>query len=284
MSNPPLKIFKTWLTIVRPFNLLITTFAVFIGALLTGNITPLWKIFLAMLSAASICAGGNVLNDYFDVQIDRINKPDRPIPSGKIKRKSALLFSIILMVIGTVISFFISLQALLIASSAVILLLTYNANLKKKAGIVGNITVSFTAALSVIYGGIAVGRIEGTLFPSLFAFLFHLGREIIKDIEDTSGDRVVKSCSIPARFSPEKSYYIGFIPLFLLIAITPLPYVFEIYNLFYLLVVIPLVDILLLFSFFFFRKKLNSENLHKLSNIIKLGMVFGLISLITGII
>lgn len=273
---------KVWITILRPFNVLITGTAVFIGALLTGSITPLSKIILAMVSAAFICAGGNVENDYFDVEIDRINKPYRPIPSGRIKRKHALLFSIILTIIGLAIAIFITSKALLLAICAVILLLAYNAYLKKNVGLIGNMAVSITATLSIVYGGIAVGRIEGILFPAFFAFLFHLGREIIKDIEDISGDRMAKSCSIPSHYSLEKSYYIGFIPLFLLLVITPLPYFLNMYNLFYLLVVIPLVDLLLLFSFLFFRKKLDSINLHKLSNILKLGMVFGLFSLIIG--
>ncbi|GAH52020.1 unnamed protein product, partial [marine sediment metagenome] len=118
---------KVWITILRPFNVLITGTAVFIGALLTGSITPLSKIILAMVSAAFICAGGNVENDYFDVEIDRINKPYRPIPSGRIKRKHALLFSIILTIIGLAIAIFITSKALLLAICAVILLLAYNA-------------------------------------------------------------------------------------------------------------------------------------------------------------
>lgn len=273
---------KVWIIISRPFNIVITGCAVFIGGLLTGSIYPLSKIVLAVFSAAFICAGGNVLNDYFDVEIDRINKPKRPIPSGKIKRKAALIFFIILTSAGFSISIFITVKALLLAAFAILLLLVYNGYLKRKAGFIGNITVSTTAALSILYGGLAVERIEGTLFPALFAFLFHIGREIIKDIEDVAGDRIAKSCSIPTRLSLEKSYYLGFIPLFLLFIITPLPYFLNIYNFLYLLLVIPLVNLLLLVSFFYFRKKLDPKNLHKLSNIIKLGMVFGLLSLIIG--
>ena len=275
---------KVWIVISRPYNVLITGCAVFIGALLTGTITPISKIVLAMLSAAFICGGGNVENDYFDVEIDRINKPKRPIPSGKIKRKSALLFYVILSSVGIIISMFITFKALILAVSVVILLFAYNAYLKRNSGIIGNIAVSFTAALSIVYGGVAVGKLEGVLFPAILAFLFNLGREIIKDIEDISGDKSSKSYSVPSRYSLKKSYIIAFFPLFLLIVITPLPYLFHIYNLYYLIIVITSVDLLLLLSFLFFWEKFDSKNIHKLSNILKIGMLFGLLSLVIGII
>jgi geranylgeranylglycerol-phosphate geranylgeranyltransferase len=273
---------KPWFRISRPFNVVITACAVFIGALLTGTIFPFRNVILAILSASSICAGGNILNDFFDVEVDRINKPQRPIPSGKISKTNALLISILLMILGLVLSFFISLEAIILALIAITLLTLYNSYLKRKGSFFGNLSVSITGALPLIYGGLAVGRIEGTLFPATFAFMTHLGREVIKDMEDVAGDRTVKSRSIPVRFGLRISYRIAFIPLFLLIAITPIPYFLKVYNLIYLVSVIIAVDILLVVSFLIFRTKLTKKNLHILSEIIKLSMVFGLFSLILG--
>jgi len=270
--------------ITRPLNVIIAACTVLIGALLTGKISPVRNILFAALSAGFICAAGNALNDYFDVEIDRINKPNRPIPAGKITRKSVLLCFFILTVIGISIAPFIALKAFALAFTAVVLLILYNVYLKRKTGLLGNVTVSFTAALTIIYGGLAVGRIEKTLFPALFAFLIHTGREIIKDIEDVTGDRHLRLRSIPTRYSLKTSYYFGFIPLFLLIIVVPLPYIYGVYNFFYIVLVIPFVDILLLFSFFYFRNKLDTGSLHSLNNVIKLTMVFGLISLVIGII
>lgn len=273
---------KVWFALTRPLNVLITFCAVFIGALITGILTPLSDLLVAMCSAALICAGGNVLNDYFDISIDKINKPQRPLPSGTIKRSHALLLAIILMVAGLSLSFFINVYALAIAFLATVLLISYNAYLKRKAGVLGNFAVSITGALPIVYGAAAVDHLEAMLFPAAFAFLLHLGREIIKDLEDVIGDRQAKSCSIPTRFSPRISYYMGFMPLFVLFCITPLPYFFRWYSILYLLLVIPLVNLLLLASFFYFRKKLDPGNLHRLSMVLKLSMVFGLLSLIAG--
>ncbi len=273
---------KVWFSLTRPLNVLITFCAVFIGALITGYITPFSDLLLAMCSAALICAGGNVLNDYFDIAIDKINKPHRPLPSGAIERSHALIFASFLMASGLFLSFFITAHAVAIACGAVILLISYNAYLKRKAGVLGNLAVSIAGALPIVYGGTAVNHLEAMLFPAAFAFLLHLGREIIKDLEDVIGDRQAKSCSIPTRFGPRTSYYIGFIPLLVLVCITPLPFLLRWYSIYYLIIVTPLVNILLIFSFFYFRKKQDKESLHRLSIILKLGMVFGLLSLIAG--
>lgn len=273
---------KVWLGLTRPLNVLITFCAVFIGAIISGFLAPFSKVLLGMCSAGLICAGGNALNDYFDIDIDRINKPHRPLPSGAIKRSHALILALSSLGAGLVLSFFINTRAIAIAVLAIALLASYNAYLKRSGGLAGNIAVSVTGALPIAYGGAAVGHLEAMLFPCVFAFLFHLGREIIKDLEDVTGDRMVKSRSIPARLTPRISYYLAFIPLLLLFFTTPLPYVLGWYNLYYLIIVIPLVNILILVSFFHFRTKQDPASLHRLSAILKWGMVCGLLSLIAG--
>jgi geranylgeranylglycerol-phosphate geranylgeranyltransferase len=273
---------KVWIILTRPFNVLITSSAVFIGALLTGSLAPLGDLILAMCSAALICAGGNALNDYFDIEIDRINKPGRPLPAGRIKPPQALAFGIICLVAGIILSIFINAIALILAAAASALLVSYNAYLKRKAGLAGNMVVSIAGALPIVYGGAAVNNLAATPFPAVFAFLFHLGREIIKDLEDKVGDALAKSRSIPGFFSPGISYRIGFIPLCILFVITPLPYLLHLYNIYYFIIVLPFVNLLLLISFFFFRNKLEPRSMNRLSTLLKLGMVFGLLSLIVG--
>jgi geranylgeranylglycerol-phosphate geranylgeranyltransferase len=273
---------KVWFTLTRPLNVLITFCAVFVGALITGFLTPFSNLLLAMCSAALICAGGNVLNDFFDIEIDRMNKPSRPLPSGAIKHSHAVTLAIFCLGTGLLISVFIHVNAIIIAAAATVLLISYNGYLKRNGGVLGNLAVSITGALPIAYGGAAVNHLEEMLFPTAFAFLIHLGREIIKDLEDVTGDMKAKSRSIPTRFSPQASYYMGFIPLMVLFLITPLPFILGRYNLFYIILVIPLVNILLLIAFFYFRKRLDPANLHRLSTVLKLGMVFGLLSLVAG--
>jgi geranylgeranylglycerol-phosphate geranylgeranyltransferase len=272
------------ITLVRPLNVLITAIAVFIGALLTGTIEPFNKVLLAVFSAATICAGGNILNDYFDVDIDRINKPSRPIPSGNVNKKVAFTISIVTIILGLILSMFINTVAIFIAFLAVIFMVSYNTRLKRRGGIIGNTVITITATLPLFYGSVSVGRIKNIFFPALFAFLLHLGREIIKDIEDITGDYHAKSNSLPVRCGLQNAYYIAFIPLFLLIIISPVPFIMGIFNLYYLIIIIPFVILPLIFSFFFFRKKLNPNYIGKLSTILKLAMVFGLLSLIIGIL
>ena len=90
-----------YLLLTRPVNVIIGGLSIFIGALVTGTIQPLNKVLLACLSGGLVAAGANTINDYFDVEIDRHNKPYRPLPAGKVSLKSAFVFSLSLLVLGS---------------------------------------------------------------------------------------------------------------------------------------------------------------------------------------
>ncbi|MCG8604195.1 UbiA family prenyltransferase, partial [bacterium] len=160
--------------VTRPLNLLLGLISVFLGAFITGTIQPILKVTLACLSGVLVMAGGNVINDYYDVEIDRINKPFRPIAAGKVGRREAFLFAIILFALGIFVSIFISLIALTIVALTAAGLVVYSATLKRKI-LVGNIAVSLFAALAFVFGAISVDRWHRALIPAGFAFLFHLG-------------------------------------------------------------------------------------------------------------
>jgi geranylgeranylglycerol-phosphate geranylgeranyltransferase len=139
------------------------------------------------MSAFFISAGGNSINDFYDLEIDRINKPRRPLPRGAISRSSALLFSIALFLLGMVLSFWVGGFGILVALAASGLLIVYSSFLKKRF-IWGNLAVSSVCALAFVYGGLAADDFRLSLVPAAFALVFHLGREILKDIEDLKGD------------------------------------------------------------------------------------------------
>ncbi|MCK5032602.1 MAG: UbiA family prenyltransferase, partial [Calditrichia bacterium] len=83
---------KKFIVFSRPANVLIAFVTIFIAAGISGALNPLINVFLAALSASLITVGANVINDYFDIEIDRINKPKRLLPSGQISKKQALMF------------------------------------------------------------------------------------------------------------------------------------------------------------------------------------------------
>ncbi|NVM04890.1 MAG: geranylgeranylglycerol-phosphate geranylgeranyltransferase [Candidatus Helarchaeota archaeon] len=264
--------------LLRPVNILITFISVFIGAWVGGNIYPLEKLFYACLSAALICGGGNVLNDYFDAESDMINKPNRPIPSGIICKLDALIFWIIISIIGFSISFFISLNGVFIAATAVILLFLYSSFIKNTI-LIGNIIISFLTGLAFIYGGEAVGNIEGAYIPAIFAFLFHFGREIIKDAEDIEGDSAAKLCTFPIKYGIKKSIYFVTAVFVFLSLLTLYPYLFLEYSLVYLLIVVFGVDLTIFYVIYLLFKNPDKYSLRRVNNILKGDMLIGLLAL-----
>ena len=121
-----MKKMKSYIELTRPANGLIAAVSIFIGAVITGDIDPLWRILVACISGMCIAGGGNAINDYFDVEVDRINRPQRPIPSARITRTEALLFSLLLLIVGTIIGFIVSWKTGIIALGCSFLLILYS--------------------------------------------------------------------------------------------------------------------------------------------------------------
>ncbi len=111
---------------IRPINGLIAFISVILGALISkGSLEPYSKVMGVGIAAFLILSAGNVLNDYYDVKTDTINKPLRPIPSGKISRRSALIFSIFLFSLGMALGLLISLIAFAVAMLVSLILVTF---------------------------------------------------------------------------------------------------------------------------------------------------------------
>ncbi len=267
---------------IRPVNVLIGMISIAVGALTAGRFSPLRNIFLACLSGGIITAAANAVNDYFDIEIDRINKPQRPLPAGKLQPGAVRNFAILLFCIGPVLGGFISLTAFIIALSASVLLFFYSSHFKRTV-LWGNFIVSCFSALAFIYGGVAVNRVEIAVIPAAFAFFFHFGREILKDIEDMEGDRLEKADTFPVRFGLRCSRRLITLIFFLLICLTFLPYIYQVFGKIYLLIVLFGVDLFLLFVIISLWRDASKANLHKLSEWLKLDMLVGLLSVLAGV-
>lgn len=272
----------SFIKIMRPVNAAITFFTVVVAAVICIDgpyIAP--KIFFAALSAALTAAAGNVINDIFDIEIDRINRPDRPLPSGDLKISQALGFYAALVLFSIFMSSLINLAALVIEVATTILLFLYSILLKKKP-LTGNLLVSFLTGLAFIYGGVAVGNWSYALIPAIFAFLINLLRELVKDMEDVEGDSAKGAVTFPGKYGFIAAKKIIAITSFILILATLYPFIFRIYRIEYFVVVMAVVNPVIVY----FLKSLFADdsraNLNKLSFILKLNMVFGLIAIYLG--
>lgn len=267
------------MSIIRPLNGLIGAVSVFIGALLTHKHIIISQLILACLVCFLIISAGNALNDYVDAEIDKINRPTRTIASGKATRNQVLIISIILFVAGLAISIKLSLGMFLIALLAALLLLIYNFNLKK-LGLSGNLVVAFLGGLPFVYGGILQKKWELTIIPFLFAFLLHLARELLKDVEDMEGDKKGNVISFPIKHSERGAIVLATLVLGILILITPVPFILHLYGWIYLVAVIVFMDLII--GILIYRLLKNNSFVPKACNILKFNMLIGLVVLALG--
>ncbi len=231
MSLTPIRKVKAYVTLTRPHNLLATVITTLIGWLTIyietrGNvINPAYPVLTVMLAAA----GGYVINDYFDAEVDAVNKPYRPIPSGIVSRDEALIFSVALALAAITLSLKSGLISFVFVILNTALLYAYSYKLKE-LGFLGNVVVAFEGAASIIYGGLAaseplgkLGLIYQTLLPALYAFLLLLGREIVKTIEDYRADALRNVKSLPRVLGIRCAAMVASIILLSVVAISPLP-------------------------------------------------------------
>jgi geranylgeranylglycerol-phosphate geranylgeranyltransferase len=273
--------FLGYFRLTRPLNLLITLLSIFLGGFVTGTIHPLYRLLLAALSGTFIGAGANVINDVFDVEIDKINKPYRPIASGLIDPKSAHFVALIFLITGIILSIWIPFPGILMASGSAGLLYLYSYRLKRIV-LWSNITVAFIVGLAFVYGGLAVGRVGKGLVIGLFAFLYHLGREILKDIADMEGDRSQGVITLPIRYGLQKARISITSVLGLLIGLTFIPYFIHLFHLGYLIVVVIGVDLVLIYVIVTLWNRSDQESMERLSIIMKVNMFVGLLAFYIG--
>ncbi len=180
-------------TLVRIPNCMLIGLAVIVGeAIALGTLPSFAAAFFGFLTASLLLAGTMVLNDIHDIEVDRVNSPSRPLPSGKIGTQEAYLLSAILSSLGIVSSIVLGPLTLLTALLALVLMIYYNTG-GKSTGLLGNAVVSFNVALPFFFGGLAVDNVRPLLFIFfVLAFLANMAREIAKGIVDVAGDRLTR--------------------------------------------------------------------------------------------
>jgi geranylgeranylglycerol-phosphate geranylgeranyltransferase len=277
------KEFKAFLIIIRPVNAFITFASVIVAAFICSvGEMPWFSVLLASFAAMFTLAAGNIMNDFLDVEIDKVNRPNRPLASGKISKSSAIFLYILLIAVSLILSWFINLNASIIVLITTILLFLYSKYLKR-IPLVGNILVGFLTGLVFIFGGIAVNNPEAAIIPALFAFLINLIREIVKDMEDVEGDEKTGIKTFPIRFGFNNSKLLILLLTLILILYTLYPFLIQLYKIEYFIIVMIVVNPLLIYCLKKLFDETSTQSLNKISNLLKLDMVFGLIAIYLGV-
>jgi len=271
------------LKITRPVNVIITFISVLVAAAicLTGKISEL-NLLLAAFSAALAAASGNIINDIYDIEIDKINRPLRPLPSVKITVKEAYTLYFVLLILSVSFSLIINYLAFIIVIFSNLLLLLY-AKYLKRIPLIGNTTVAFLTGMVFIFGGLVVENPSAAIIPATFAFLVNLIREIVKDMQDFEGDEKAGVKTFPVKFGFQKSKFIILFISLALILYTLYPFISQLYRIEYFIVVMVIVNPILIYSLKILFQDHASKNLNKSSILLKLSMVFGLIAIYLGV-
>lgn len=152
---------------------------------------------LLALAALSVAAGGYIINDYYDVKIDAINRPGRLVVGRSVNRRHAMLAHVLLSGLGVVVSGVLAPRLGLVNLGSALLLWGYSARFKRVA-LVGNVTIAtLTAALVLLPELHARTGQQAVWVYALAAFLLTVVREIVKDVEDMRGDAAHDCRTLP---------------------------------------------------------------------------------------
>jgi geranylgeranylglycerol-phosphate geranylgeranyltransferase len=273
------------LEIIRPVNCAMIGFAVIVGEFVSKPATfPIGQSTLGFLTGFFLCAFSMVVNDIYDVDVDRVNRPDRPLPSGRMTVQSANRLLVLALVAGMACAVLsLNLLAVAIAAAYAVLSSVYSYR-AKKAGFAGNLIVASSLAIPFIYGGIVSG---GSMFSSLLllmaltAFFSGVGREVVKAMADVEGDqkRGIKSLARNMGAGAAAATGGGF---FLLAVVTSwIPLVFRLANEVYTFgVVVP--DVIFFYLAASITRDRSSSNAHRVKTIALVGMLTGLLVFIGG--
>jgi len=266
--------------LARPFNGLTGAMAVFLGGYVAG--TGEWvSVALAALVTFLLTGAGNAWNDYLDVDIDKINQPQRVLPSGLISPKTAWIFSLILTGTGLFFAAFIGLAAFFVAFLVSIALYLYSWKLKSTV-LMGNATVAAISALSVVFGGVAAGNVLPTLLLAAIIGVAILGREVLKTLADYEGDLKLRCKTVSTAWGRRYARIVFFILAAVTGWIMLVPYLVNVYRPVYAYIVAFGVFPVLIYVILRVTRNSSGKQLERLSQLMKLDFMVWFVAVILG--
>jgi geranylgeranylglycerol-phosphate geranylgeranyltransferase len=268
--------------LLRPVNGLMAAVAVLVGAHVSRSPT-FWGPALAGAAAAFAASGAsNALNDRLDVASDVINRPGRPVPSGRLTRAAASTTACVFGAASIALAALIGPRAVALALSWLVLTALYSVTLKG-VPLAGNATVALVASTPFLMGGFSQDKHLLAIVPCALAFLVHLAREIVKDVEDVEGDEAAGARTFAVRRGDAASFAVVRGVLMTLIALSALPFVFGIYGWGYA-GVLAVIDAVLVWLMLSMEANSVSKGFSRPSNVLKAVMALGLLAFAVGVL
>jgi geranylgeranylglycerol-phosphate geranylgeranyltransferase len=266
-------------------------FAVIVGAALVSphDLSTFWQnLIYGFITGFALTAASMAINDYYDREIDTVNEPNRPIPSGLIKPREALVFAFILTAIGFsaafVNTYLTNIFCFVTAVIAWVVFVTYT-TIGKRSGLPGNFLVSVCVAIPFIYGSLAIVntvKLNVLVFASM-AFLSNTGREITKGIVDVKGDKMQNVKTLAVCYGEKNAAIATTIFYLLAVLLSPIPWLLKLVS-FWFIPLVAITDFGLVASSFMLLKDYSRENARKVKNIVLLWFTVGLLAFVAGAI
>jgi len=278
-----------YLRLMRPINCLMMGFAVIVGAALANPnlLGSRWQnLIYGFFTGFMLTAASMAINDYYDREIDAINEPNRPIPSGLVKPKEALAFAFVLTAIGFAAAlanaYLTDIFCFAIAVIAWTIFVTYT-TVGKRSGLPGNFLVSTCVSIPFIYGSYAIaGTIDpNVLFFAVMVFLSITGREITKGIVDVQGDKQQNVKTLAVRYGEKKAAVAAALFYLSAVLLSPTPWLLKLVS-FWFIPLVAITDFGLVASSFVLIKDVSRENARKIKNNVLLWFIVALLAFVVG--
>ncbi|MFC6825587.1 geranylgeranylglycerol-phosphate geranylgeranyltransferase [Halopelagius fulvigenes] len=245
-ESSPSETARGLLELTRPGNVAAAGVLTFTGAFVADGLLAPAAIVAAVAATIFATAAGNAVNDYFDREIDRINRPSRPIPRGAVSERGALWFSVALFAGAVVSAAVLPVTAIAIAVVNLVALLAYTELFKGLPG-VGNVVVAYLTGSTFLFGAAAVDGAFETTVLVLFALsaMATFAREVAKDVEDVAGDREEGLRTLPIVVGERRSLTLGVAVLAVAVASSVVPFLVGGFGAAYLALVLPADSVML---------------------------------------
>jgi len=272
--------------LMRPVNCMMMGFAVVVGAALASGLSfqfSGWQpLLLSFFTPFVLTGSAMAVNDYFDREIDAINEPRRPIPSGAVSPREALIFFSMLTFLGLLGAFLTNLYCFLTAVLAWAVMVLYSAK-GKRTGFLGNLLVSTCVSVPFVYGAIALkGSLpQSSLLFAFIAFLSNTGREVTKGIVDIEGDSKEEIKTIAVLYGSRFAAIFATVLNFTAVLLSLLPWFWGLVSILYFLP-ISICDSGFVFSSVWLLMNPSRGNAKRIKNLALIWMGFGLIGFLVG--
>lgn len=269
-------------SIIRPVNFLITFLVISAGyAISAENYFSFFVMFCAAISGALTAGAGNIVNDIFDIDSDKINHPNRPLASGRLTYNNAKVLWFFLTLLSFICSSFISNYAFLIILGIHVVLIMYSFILKS-IPLIGNLVIALLAAAAFIYGAYAASNFNNILLPAAFAFMINYIREMVKDIQDLGGDMASGVLTFPGKYGIKNTKKVILTFIALLMILTLYPFFFQYYKIEYFIIIMIIVNPLLIYCVKLIKSGDEQKHYWTVSSVLKLNMAAGLLAIFLG--